>query len=48
VALTARALGRLAKASDVEYAADPTTKIDVDLSGAAFSLGLRVFFGSGY
>jgi hypothetical protein len=48
VALTARALGRLAKASDVEDAADPTTKVDVDLSGAAFSLGLRVFFGSGY
>jgi len=48
VAITGRVLGRLAKASDVEYADDPTTKIDVDLSGVAFSLGLRVFFGSGY
>jgi hypothetical protein len=47
VALTGRALGRLAKASDVEQSDDPTTKVDVDLSGAAFSLGLRVFFGGG-
>jgi len=48
VAITGRVLGRLAKASDVEDAADPTNKVDVDLSGVAFALGLRVFFGSGY
>ena len=42
-------LGRLAKASDVieNTLTNPTT-VDVDLSGVAFSLGLRVFFGSGY
>ena len=46
-ALTARALGRYAKASDIELdKTDPSAgKIDVNLSGAAFSLGLRVFFG---
>lgn len=48
VAITARALGRYAKASDVTYT-DPTTsqetKADVNLSGGAFSLGLRAFFG---
>ena len=43
---TARsALGRLAKASDVEAEDDPSDKIDIDLSGAAFSLGARVYFG---
>jgi hypothetical protein len=44
-ALTARALGRLAKASDVEWTDDPDTKFDVDMSGVAFSVGLRAFFG---
>jgi hypothetical protein len=49
VAITARALGRYAKAKDVEWT-DPadatnTQKIDVNLSGGAFSLGLRAFFG---
>src|SRR5262249_51892568 len=49
VAITARALGRYAKASDVTYTdpTDPTIqyKADVNLSGGAFSLGLRAFFG---
>ncbi len=48
-AITARALGRYAKAKDVTYT-DPTDpslalKKDVNLSGGAFSLGLRAFFG---
>jgi len=46
-ALTARALGRLAKASDVEDKDDPSNTEDVDLSGAAFSLGARLYFGGG-
>ena len=51
VAVTARVLGRYAKASDVEYANDPTdpsagkSKIDLNLSGFAFGLGLRAYFG---
>lgn len=44
-ALSARAFGRLAKASDVASTDDPTTKFDVDLSGLAFSVGLRAYFG---
>jgi hypothetical protein len=48
-AITARALGRYAKASDVTYTdpSDPSIALvkDVNLSGAAFSLGLRAFFG---
>jgi hypothetical protein len=48
VAITARALGRYAKASDVTYT-DPvsslTYKVDVNMSGGAFALGLRAFFG---
>jgi hypothetical protein len=48
-AITARALGRYAKAKDVTWT-DPTDpsnviKKDVNLSGGAFSLGLRAFFG---
>jgi hypothetical protein len=48
VALTARALGRYAKASNVDVDAnDPSAgTTDIDFSGAAFSLGLRVFFGA--
>jgi hypothetical protein len=48
VAITGRVLGRLAKASDVEDALNPNVKTDVDLSGFAFGLGLRVYFGKGY
>lgn len=43
--ITARALGRLAKANDLEWTDDPTTKFDVNMSGVAFSVGLRAFFG---
>ncbi len=43
--ISARVLGRLAKASDVAWADDPNTKFDVNMSGVAFSLGLRAFFG---
>jgi hypothetical protein len=46
-ALTARAGGRLAKASDVAWTDDPTTTFDVDMSGIAFSVGLRAFLGGG-
>ena len=47
VALTARALGRYAKASDVDLNADDPAdgSTDIDFSGASLSLGLRVFFG---
>jgi hypothetical protein len=47
VALTARALGRYAKASNIALTVPSvgTTIYDVDFNGAAFSLGLRVFFG---
>jgi hypothetical protein len=44
-ALTGRVLGRLAKASDLELSSDPTFQADANLSGIAFSLGLRAFFG---
>jgi hypothetical protein len=44
-AITARVLGRLAKASDLELSTDPTFKADANMSGVAFSLGLRAFFG---
>jgi Outer membrane protein beta-barrel domain len=46
-ALTARAMGRLAKADDVAWTDDPTTTFDVDMSGIAFSVGARVFLGGG-
>ena len=47
-ALSARAMGRYAKASDVDISDDPADgKIDLDMSGFAFNLGLRVFFGGG-
>jgi hypothetical protein len=45
VAVTARALGRYAKATDVTATSFSSTPYDVDFNGAAFSLGLRVFFG---
>jgi len=48
-AITARALGRYAKAKNVTWTdpTDPSNVIvkDVNLSGGAFSLGLRAFFG---
>lgn len=44
-ALTGRVLGRLAKASDLELSDDPTFTADADMSGIAFSVGLRAFFG---
>ncbi|MEP7028557.1 MAG: outer membrane beta-barrel protein [Candidatus Eisenbacteria bacterium] len=45
-AITARALGRTAKISDLQVnGVSSTPKLDADLSGAAFSLGLRAFFG---
>ena len=44
-ALSARAFGRLAKASDVAWTDDPTTKFDLDMSGVAFSVGMRAYFG---
>jgi hypothetical protein len=49
LSISARALGRYAKASDVTYT-DPTDpsvqyKADVNLSGAAFAIGLREHFG---
>ena len=47
-ALSARAMGRYAKASDVDITDDPADgQIDLDMSGFAFNLGLRVFFGGG-
>jgi hypothetical protein len=45
-AITARALGRIAKIKDPELAGTPLG-IDLDLSGAAFGLGLRLMFGGG-
>lgn len=44
--ITARALGRLAKANDVEWttATTPPTKFNMNMSGAAFGLGVRVIF----
>ena len=49
VAITARVLGRYAKAKDVTWVdpndANNVIKKDVNLSGGAFSLGLRAFFG---
>ncbi len=48
-AFTSRALGRYARAKDVEQDTDPSTKLGVSLSGFAFSIGLRAYFGhSGY
>jgi len=48
-AITARALGRYAKAKNVTWTDpnDPSNAFvkDVNLSGGAFSLGLRAFFG---
>ena len=45
-AITARALGRTAKISDIKIGGmSSTPQLDGDLSGAAFSLGLRVLFG---
>jgi len=48
-AITARALGRYAKAKNVTWTdpTDPSVVLvkDVNLSGGAFSLGLRAFFG---
>ena len=47
-ALSARAMGRYAKASNVDITSDPADgQIDLDMSGFAFNLGLRVFFGGG-
>jgi hypothetical protein len=48
-ALSGRALGRYAKASDVDVdKSDPSAgNINLDMSGFAFNLGLRVFFGGG-
>lgn len=44
MAITARVLGRTAKISNLEQGG-VATGIDADLSGVAFSLGLRAFFG---
>ena len=49
LSVSARVLGRYAKSSDVTYT-DPANsanqrKVDVNLSGAAFSIGLREHFG---
>ena len=47
-ALSGRVMGRYAKASDVDVTDDPADgTIDLDMSGFAFNLGLRVFFGGG-
>ena len=48
-ALSGRVLGRYAKASNVDIDKnDPSAgNIDLDMSGFAFNLGLRVFFGGG-
>lgn len=48
-ALTARALGRFAKAKNVPEDTDPTNTFDVSMNGFALSVGMRLFFGgSGY
>jgi hypothetical protein len=44
MAITARVLGRTAKISNLE-SGGVASGIDADLSGVAFSLGLRAFFG---
>jgi len=44
-ALTTSALGRLAKANDVEQNDDPLTKYDVSMQGFALALGLRAYLG---
>lgn len=44
-ALTGRVLGRIAKASDLKLSTNPTYTADADMSGIAFSVGLRAFFG---
>ena len=48
-AVAARALGRYAKASNVAIDKNNPTfgNIDLDMSGFAFSLGLRMYFGGG-
>jgi hypothetical protein len=43
---TSRALARFAMARDVEQADDPLTRFDVSMNGAAFSVGIRWYFGS--
>lgn len=44
-AVTSRALARIAKAKQLEETTDPATRFDVSMSGTAFSLGFRAFFG---
>lgn len=41
-----RALARFAMARDVQQADDPSTRFDVSMNGAAFSVGIRWYFGS--
>ena len=41
-----RALGRVAMARDVAQDDDPSTRFDVSMNGAAFSVGIRWYFGS--
>jgi hypothetical protein len=43
---TSRALGRIAMAHDVVQEDDPSQTFGVSLSGAAFSVGIRWYFGS--
>jgi hypothetical protein len=45
--VSARAMGRMAKAKGVEELDDPTTKFDVSMNGFAVGVGLRAFFGGG-
>lgn len=48
-ALSGRVLGRYAKASDVDLDKDDPSQgtVDLNMSGFAFNLGIRMFFGGG-
>lgn len=47
-ALSGRVLGRYAKADNVDVSNDPADgTVDLNMSGFAFNLGLRMFFGGG-